>query len=121
MRACAACLKRAQLLALLAPWLMRGYRGPRRLPEVLALSDDDLLDAVCGSKRSVLDRRLEGFDADGASAEAERKGLATVCPHDLRYPNARLQMHTPDSCQVLDSTLQQAECNRRSDRKIKLF
>src|SRR4051794_15540933 len=87
MTACAACLKRAHLLALLAPWLMRGYRGPRRLPEVLALGDEDLLDAVCGAKRGVLDRRLEGFDADRAAAEANRKGLATVCPHDLRYPS----------------------------------
>src|SRR3954470_23320229 len=88
MRACAACLKRAQLLALIAPWLMRGYRGPRRLPEVLALDDDELLEAVCGQKRGVLDRRLESFEADSAAAEAARKGLPTMCPHDPRYPSA---------------------------------
>jgi DNA processing protein len=88
MSACPDCLKRSQLLALLAPWLMNGYRGPRRLPQVLALGNDELLDKVCGGERSTLDRHLEGFDADAAQAVAEECGLSTICPHDRRYPNA---------------------------------
>jgi DNA processing protein len=73
---------------MLTPWLMQGYRGARRLPHVLARDDDELLDKVCGSERSAIDRRLESFDAGAAQALAEEKGLSTMCPHDRRYPHA---------------------------------
>jgi DNA processing protein len=87
MTACDPCLKRSQLLAELAPWLMRGFRGLRRLPEALGLSDDELLDAVCGSKRSLIDARLDAFDGAAARTEAGRIGLATTCPHHDSYPD----------------------------------
>jgi DNA processing protein len=88
MSACPGCLRRAQLLAVLAPWLMRGFRGTRRLPEVLALDDEDLIEGVCGAKRGIVDRQLDGFDAATAGALAAEKGLSSICPHDRRYPNA---------------------------------
>ena len=61
--ACDGCLRRTALLGLLAPWIERA-REPsrRRLPEVLALSDDELIEALCGKKRARGRRPLARFD-----------------------------------------------------------
>ena len=51
--ACDGCLRRTALLELLAPWVERARKpNRRRLPEVLALSDDELIEALCGTKRA---------------------------------------------------------------------
>src|SRR5881398_1277495 len=46
-RACDACLRRTRLLELLAPHVERA-RHERRLGQLLALSDEDLLSAMAG-------------------------------------------------------------------------
>ena len=86
--ACAACLRRTHLLALLAPHVER-ERHRRRLGGLLALSEEQLLDAVAGDRRAMLERELERFRPDTARAAAAGAGLKPVCRHAVAYP-ARL-------------------------------
>ena len=82
MSACDGCLRRAALLGLLAPWVERARKpNRRRLPEVLALSDDELVEALCGDKRAEVDRPLARFDPANARARAEAAGIEVVCRH----------------------------------------
>jgi DNA processing protein len=99
MIACDGCLRRSALIGLLAPWIARALDDRRRLPAVLALDDDELVAAVCGKKRGLLDGELAGFDPDVARARAGRAGLATVCRHDGAFPEGLAQ--APDAVAAL--------------------
>src|SRR3954447_2763781 len=83
--ACDACLRRTRLLELLAPHVERA-RHERRLGQLLALSDEDLLSAIAGRKRAWFAAAIERFAADDARARARRAGLVVVCRHDPDYP-----------------------------------
>ncbi|MGO9489950.1 MAG: DNA-processing protein DprA [Solirubrobacteraceae bacterium] len=83
--ACPQCLRRAWLLGELSPLLdyHRGRRG--RLAELLALSDEDLIDALAGSRRRQLrDRHREALDASPPA----RACSSPLCRHDPRFPAA---------------------------------
>jgi DNA processing protein len=85
--ACDRCLRRTALIELLAPWLERARKpNRRRLPEVLALPDADLIEALCGAKRAAVDGPLAKFDPGRARARAQAAGLEVVCRHAPRYP-----------------------------------
>ena len=99
MNACEPCLRRGVLLGMLVPWIARALDERRRLPALLALPDEELVAAVCGSKRGEVDRALAGFQAEEARAEAAAAGLATACPHEPRFP-ARLR-EGPDAVAAL--------------------
>jgi DNA processing protein len=86
MRACDACLRRSALLGALAPWIARALDEHRRIPAVLALGDDDLVEAVCGRKRGLIDAELDCFDPDAARAEGDAAGLSSVCRHEPAFP-----------------------------------
>jgi DNA processing protein len=86
-RACGPCLRRTQLLALLAGGIELARRERRPLRDVLALSDDDVLEAVSGSNRAAvlaeLDRTPPGRLREGAA----QRGLDVICRHDPGYPS----------------------------------
>jgi DNA processing protein len=84
--ACDPCLRRSALLGALVPWIARALDERRRLPAVLALPDDELIAAVCGRKREVIDAQLTTFDATAARAEATAAGIASVCRHADAFP-----------------------------------
>jgi DNA processing protein len=84
--ACDRCLRRGALLRALVPWIARALDEHRRLPAVLALEDDALVEAVCGAKRGLIDAELEHFDPAAARSEALAAGLNTVCRHEDRFP-----------------------------------
>src|SRR3954451_1043260 len=84
-RACDACLRRTRLLELLAPHVERA-RHERRLGQILALSDQDLLAAIAGRRRPWVDAAHEAFSADDARARASAAGLVALCRHDDDYP-----------------------------------
>src|SRR5215217_5689770 len=92
MNACDACLRRTQLVALLAPHIERARRSHRHIAELLALSDDGLLAALGGARRAELERAHEAFDADAARERVARARLAAICRHDARYPVQLAQM-----------------------------
>jgi DNA processing protein len=96
---CDSCLRRAALLGLLAPYIARSLDEHRKLPALLALTDQDLIDATAGRKRHhVLDRHAR-FDAGAARRAAARAELAMACVHDDAFPSALLD--APDAPALL--------------------
>ena len=84
-RACDACLRRTRLLELLAPHVERA-RHERRLGQLLALTDDDLLAAIAGRRRGWFEAAIERFSAQDARDRVASAGLTPVCRHDGDYP-----------------------------------
>jgi DNA processing protein len=73
-------------VAVLGPWIARALGERRRVANVLALADDELIDAICGAKRGAVDDELRRFDARAARDEAAARNLGTVCPHEDNFP-----------------------------------
>ena len=69
--ACDACLRRTWLVARLAGWIELARHEGKRLPEVLALPDEDLLAAVAPSEVARTMRELEHLDPDEQRAAYE--------------------------------------------------
>lgn len=86
-RACPTCLRRTQLLGLLAGGIEIARSQRRPIRDVLALSDDVLLDAVSGHNRDAIVGALRrGRPADLLAAARDR-GLAALCRCDPAYPS----------------------------------
>ena len=88
MTACDPCLRRAWLLGELSAHHERtgGGRGRTRLRDVLALDDDELIEAVGGQAAGGVRARHAAFDARAARSAAANAGLTTLCRHDEAYP-----------------------------------
>jgi DNA processing protein len=85
--ACSACLRRAELVGLLAPRIGDAAHPPaERTRLLLALPDRELVRAVGPRLADNLIARLERFDAEAARARAAAAGLDVVCRHDDSYP-----------------------------------
>ena len=97
--ACGACLRRTWLLARLGGRIEVARHEQRRLPEVLALRDHDLVGAVGDGERDGVLAERDAFDADEAAARVVAAGLTALCRHDPRYPPRLL--HARDAPAVL--------------------
>lgn len=97
--ACESCLRRTWLLARLGGRIEIARHEQRRLPEVLALADRDLVRAVADGERSDVLAERDGFDAGEAAAGIVAAGLTALCRHDPRYPPRLL--HARDAPAVL--------------------
>ena len=86
MIACDDCLRRTALVAQLAPHVERARRERRKLRELLALSDDELIGALGGDRRGEIAQAHEHFDVAGARERAAAAAIDVVCRHDERYP-----------------------------------
>ena len=86
MSACDDCLRRTALVARLAPHVERARHERRRLRELLALADEDLIAALAGDLRGEITRAHESFDAAAARARLQAARIEAVCRHDERYP-----------------------------------
>jgi DNA processing protein len=88
MSACDRCMRRAWLLARLAPYIERVATGEPggRSPELLALGDDRLVRAVCGPRAADLTAELRGADVGRLRDRAARAGCWALCRHDRRFP-----------------------------------
>lgn len=82
MTACDDCLRRAWLVAMLSGHLERA----RRRGGVLALDDEELIDAVAGKERPTLARQHAAFDPRRARAIVQAAGLTSRCAHGAGYP-----------------------------------
>jgi DNA processing protein len=91
MTACDDCLRRTALVAGLAPHVERARRDHRHIRELLALSDERLLDALAGDRRAELEYMHESFDRAAQRAQLRTAGLRAVCLHDPGYPARLLQ------------------------------
>ncbi len=83
--ACPSCVRRSWLLGELSAVLDRNCRNDGRLFDLLALADEQLIDALGGRRRAELHRQHGDFDG---SALSLRSGIAAICEHDRRYPAA---------------------------------
>jgi DNA processing protein len=82
-RACPACLARTWLLARLAAHL-EPVRN--RIGDVLALGDEELLDAIAGVHADAVRSELAQFDPHAAREQAQAAGLELICRCDPAYP-----------------------------------
>lgn len=97
--ACEPCLRRAWLVAALAGHVEHArHDAGRRLPLLLALTDERLMRAV-GAWGPELVARYEAFDPDPARAVCEAAGLTVLCRHDRSYPDGLRSL--PDAPAVL--------------------
>lgn len=90
--ACAPCLRRAWLLALLS-----GHLEPVRaqIGELLVLSDRQLIAAVGGRRRRELERRLARARPEPALLAAREAGLELICRCDAAYPSRLSELPAP--------------------------
>lgn len=87
MTACDPCLRRAGLLRSLAGPIDRSLRERRSRPSgMLALPDDELVEAVAGGDRARVEAERDGFDPACLRAQLESIGVAAVCRHADLYP-----------------------------------
>jgi DNA processing protein len=87
-RACVECLRRSWLLSLLGPYLEKTATGSvgRRSPELLRLSNADLVEVVAPSTGKKMVRRVEGLDEEWFAERLEEAECWAICRHDDCYP-----------------------------------
>lgn len=90
---CDCCLRRAFLLAHLAPRIagLLGKRRPRA-GGLLALGDNQLIAAVAGPRSGRAHAFLESFDGAGRRAALLRDEVTAVCRHAGLYPKPLLEL-----------------------------
>ncbi|HEV3377380.1 MAG TPA: DNA-processing protein DprA [Thermoleophilaceae bacterium] len=105
--ACAACLRRAVLVARLAPRIAGLLDRPRaRVAGLLGLSESDLLEAVAGPQAGRVLDELDRLDV-GAEREAlADKGVAAFCRHSPAYPTPLLELGDPPAVLFALGTLE---------------
>jgi len=96
---CAACLRRAWLIARLSGHVEHAWLARRPLPAVLALPDRELIAGLAGGQRDRIEREYEAFDARAARAACAATAVVAICRCDARYPAAVREL--PDAPAVL--------------------
>jgi len=85
MGACEECLRRSWLLAMLSARLTYQARDRGRLLELLALGDEDLVQAIGGRRRRELHERYARFTSQDIRWAP---GVDAICRHHRGYPRA---------------------------------
>src|SRR3954454_2628235 len=94
--ACHGCLRRAHLVAHLAPRIAGLLDRPSRRPRgLLALPDERLIAAVAGTHDHEARRRLEEFDSGPVREELARKACFAVCLHARDSPQHLIDLVVP--------------------------
>ncbi len=86
--ACVECLRRSWLLSLLGPYLEKTATGSvgRRSPELLRLSNDDLLAVVAPNAAKEMIGRVEALDEAWFAERLAAARCWSLCRHEDRYP-----------------------------------
>jgi DNA processing protein len=96
LEACDSCLRRALLIAMLAPRIAGLLDRPRdRVAGLLALSEPDLLAAVAGPRAEAVLADLDRLDMSAERGRIAEKGVAALCRHSRAYPPLLLQLGDP--------------------------
>jgi DNA processing protein len=94
--ACNGCLRRAFLVAYLAPRIAGLLDNPApRIAGLLALPDDAFVAAVAGDGRDRAWAFLDGFEVEGAREALEGFRVMAVCRHSQDYPAPVQQLADP--------------------------
>ena len=89
---CDACLRRASLIARLAPRIAGLLDRPRaRVAGLLALSEGDLLEAVAGRHAEPLLEELDNLDLGHERERLADRGVSALCCHSQAYPPLLLE------------------------------
>jgi len=95
-RACLPCLRRALLIAKLAPRIAGLLDRPRsRVPGLLALPEPELLAAVAGPRAEALLEALERLDLGAELDLIAEAGVHANCRHSPAYPPLLLHLDDP--------------------------
>jgi DNA processing protein len=93
---CETCLRRAHLIALLAPRIAGLLdRRATRVPGLLGLPDARLIAAAAPGRGDEAEELLERFDVEAARAAVEDAGAVAACRHSDRYPRQLLALDDP--------------------------
>jgi DNA processing protein len=93
---CDSCLRRAHLVALLAPRIAGLLdRRATRVPGLLGLPDGKLVAAAAPGKVGEAEAFLDRFDPEAARSATEDSGAVAVCRHADRYPPQLLALDDP--------------------------
>jgi DNA processing protein len=88
--ACPACLRRSWLLALLGPYVEKIATGEpgTRSPELLRLSNEDLVEVAAPKVAQQLLARIEALSEARLREEMRRAGCWSCCRHGSLYPHS---------------------------------
>jgi DNA processing protein len=96
LEACDGCLRRALLVAFLAPRIADLLERPRRrAPGLLQLPDAELIAAAGGRDRAAAHRYLETVALDRERERIAAASVAMVCRHDDAYPRGLHDLDDP--------------------------
>jgi DNA processing protein len=89
LRACAECLRRSWLLALLGPYIEKVATGSvgRRSPELLRLGNEELVEAVAPRVGERLVGRVTVLSEDRLRRQLREAECWAICRHDDLYPS----------------------------------
>lgn len=94
--ACDGCLRRALLVAFLAPRIADLLERPRRrVPGLLCLGDDDLIAAAGGADPDAARRFLESVVLERERERIAGTGIRAVCRHTPAYPRGLGDLDDP--------------------------
>jgi DNA processing protein len=94
--ACHGCLRRALLIARLAPRIAGLLERPRaRVAGLLALSESDLLALVAGTRAEQLREALDRLDLADELERFAAAGVFALCRHSLAFPPLLLELDDP--------------------------
>jgi DNA processing protein len=94
--ACDACLRHSALIGFLSPRIAGALDRPgRRLAGVLALGEEELIDALAGTQREAAHAFRESFDCDVARRSVAASGATALCSHSETYPGCLLELQDP--------------------------
>ena len=127
-QACERCLRRGWLLARLSPLLDRCAPDRDRLFSLLELENEELIDALAGSRRASTHSDYAAHDVSTCSCE---HGLETTCRHGAEHPRPLLTAGAPDLLYVAGSLARLREltdapmvallgCERASDYGLEM-
>ena len=103
MSACDSCLRRANLVGLLAPRVAGLLERPDRRPSgLLALPEDELVSAIAGERQDEVRSALGRFRPDEDRERLDRLAVHAFCRHDSSYPRPLGDLEDPPA--VLFST-----------------
>jgi DNA processing protein len=91
-RACDACLARTWLVARLAGVIEIARRQKRRLREILALTDDELVAALGRGRAAAVRAEFEALDVSPLREAIVDADLEATCRHDEAYPKRLLDL-----------------------------
>jgi DNA processing protein len=94
--ACRPCLRRALLIAGLAPRIAALLERPRpAIAGLLALAEEDLVAALAGDRAEQVLASLDAVDLDAEFARIAGSGVRMLCRHSRGYPALLLELADP--------------------------